>query len=207
MSDAEIRFEREGLTGLAAVGSLLIDTAKRFGIRYDETCEPAKGIHHCPVIVTQGGANLSPLTATETEHFAANGRRSNERLACQARIINAGEIVIMTDKKTEEPKKTQTPKDRFQEEFKALPLDQKIANLFKMEAVTISETFAYVVDQPMKVVEKVGDVITEFGIKLENEVKKAAASHKAQTGASKASAPKPKARPARKPNAPRSPKA
>ena len=112
----------------------------------------------------------------------------------------------MTDKK-EEPKKAETPKDRFQEEFKALPLDQKITNLFKMEAVTLSETLGYVADQPMKVVEKIGDVITEFGAKLENEVKKAAASNKKSTDGPKASTPKPKARPAKKGASPRSPKA
>ena len=42
-----------------------------------------------------------------------------------------------------------------------------------MEAVTFGETVAYVVNSPMKVVEKVGDVIAEFGMKLEREAKKA----------------------------------
>ena len=109
----------------------------------------------------------------------------------------------MTDKKTEKPK------DRFQQEFEALPLEEKFAKLFQMETATFSEAFTYAVNSPMKVVEKVGDVITEFGIKIENEVKKAAASHKAEskTGEPKASTAKPKARPTRKSTAPRAPKA
>lgn len=109
----------------------------------------------------------------------------------------------MTDKKTEKPK------DRFQEEFEALPLEEKFAKLFQMEAATFTEAFNYAVNSPMKVVEKVGDVITDLGIKIETEVKKAAASHKADTkpGGPKASAPKPKARPAKKSAAPRAPKA
>jgi len=63
------------------------------------------------------------------------------------------------------------------------------------------------VNSPMKVVEKVGDALTDLGIKIENEVKKAAASHKAETKTEqpKASAAKPKA--ARKSTAPRAPKA
>jgi len=109
----------------------------------------------------------------------------------------------MTDKKTEKPK------DRFQEEFEALPLEEKFAKLFQMEAATFTEAFNYAVNSPMKVVEKVGDVLTDLGIKIETEVKKAAASHKddAKTGEPKASAPKPKSRPARKPSAPRDAKA
>src|SRR5258706_6033256 len=124
MSDAEIRFEREGLSGLAAVGSRLTDTARRFGIRYDDLCRPADGMHHCAEIITTGSDHLSPLTPTETEHFAGHGRRSNERLACLAMVKNAGEIGIMIDKK-EEPKIAETPKDRLQEEINALPLDHK----------------------------------------------------------------------------------
>lgn len=74
---------------------------------------------------------------------------------------------------TEKNKSTETPKDRFQSEFEALPLDEKFAHLFKMEAATISEAFAFAMNQPMKVVEKVGDVISEFGTRIEAEVKKA----------------------------------
>jgi hypothetical protein len=74
---------------------------------------------------------------------------------------------------TETNKSTETPKDRFQAEFEALPLDEKFAHLLKMEAATISEAFAFAVNSPMKVVEKVGDVISEFGTRIEAEVKKA----------------------------------
>lgn len=173
MTDAEIRFEREGLGGLVAVGSYLADTVKRFGVRFEEECDHALGHHHCEVLVTSGIDNLSPMTQAETEHFAAKGRRSNERLAHEAQIIKAGEIVIMTNEKKEEPKKTDVPNDPLKAGFDALPLDKKIAALMRMEAVTLSETFAYVVNSPMKVVEKVGDVMAEFGMRLEQEAKKA----------------------------------
>ena len=182
MSEVEIRFEREGLDGIVAVGSYLIDTIRRFGVKLDNECDPPKGIHVCAVIVTQGAENLSPLTRTETEHFARHGRRSNERLACESKIVKPGEVTIMTEQKKEEPTNKKAAKDPIQAEFEALPLEKKIANLLKMEVVTLGETFAYVVNSPMKVVEKVGDVIAEFGMKLENEVKKAARPANAPTG-------------------------
>ena len=174
MTDAEIRFEREGIGGIVAVGSYLADTIRRFGVRFEQECDHAHGLHNCEVLVASGIDSLSPLTPAETEHFNANGRRSNARLACEAQIIKPGEIVIMTNEKKEESKKSaDSPKDSFKDEFDALPLEKKIAALMRMEAVTLSETFAYVVNSPMKVVEKVGDVMAEFGMRLEQEAKKA----------------------------------
>ncbi|MFM9905371.1 MAG: hypothetical protein ACKVQJ_12475 [Pyrinomonadaceae bacterium] len=96
---------------------------------------------------------------------------------------------------------TNTAKDPLQAEFEALPLEKKIEHLMKMEAVTISETFAYVVNSAMKTFEKVGESIGDFGVKVEKEARKAAES----TGAEKTSKPPkaateaPKPRPAKKP--------
>ena len=182
MSDVEIRFEREGVSGIVAVGSNLADTARRFGIRFDD-CQPVKNVHDCALIISTGSDNLSPLTQRETEHFATNGRRSNERLACEAKIIKPGEIVIMTDQKKEEPKKNESTKAGFQAEFDALPLDKKFASLMRMEVATLSEAFSYIANSSLKMVEQVGDAITDFGIKIEHEAKKATQS----------SAPKPPA--------------
>jgi len=70
----------------------------------------------------------------------------------------------MTDKKREEPKKA-PKKDKFQEEFEALPLEEKITNLFKMEVVTLGETLTYVANS-----------VAEFGSRVEKEVRKATSS-------------------------------
>src|SRR5437868_4528622 len=102
MSDAEVRFEREGVDGLVAVGTSLINAIKRFGIKIEGDCSPPNGVHSCALLVPKGSGNLSPLTQTETEHFARVGRRSNERLACEARIVKPGEITIMTDPKKDQ---------------------------------------------------------------------------------------------------------
>ena len=80
-------------------------------------------------------------------------------------IIKPGEIVIMTNAK-QAPKK-----DKFQEEFKELPLEEKIKTLLKMEAVTLQETFNYGLNESMKAADRLGSVLTEFGKKIETEFK------------------------------------
>jgi ferredoxin len=181
MSDVYVRFTREGLSGTVAVGSYLCDVMKRLGIRTDNNCDRTTEFHDCELTISAGTELLSELTAVEREHFAGQGRTNDHRLACEARIIKPGEIEIMTNEKEQTTTETAAEKDRLQEEFEALPLEKKIANLVKMEITTLGETVSYVVNSPMKVVEKVGDVIAEFGMKLEREAKKASRPKEAQT--------------------------
>ena len=172
MNEVEVKFEREGIEGIVAVGTYLIDAMKRLGVAKFEACDRTKGNHNCLVVVSSGIDLLSELTATETEHFASNGRRTNERLACETKVERPGEITIMTQEtKTATPK--EPAKDKFHAEFEALPLEEKISKLFKMEAVTLGETISYVIDSPMEVFRKVGDVMADFGRKIEEEAKKA----------------------------------
>ncbi len=174
MSEAYISFTREGLSGTVAVGSYLSDVMGRFGVRLDENCDRANELHNCEVTIAHGADLLSEPTEAETEHFGIDRRTNLRRLACEAQILKPGEIEIMTDEKQETAATEETkPKDKIQEEFDALPLEKKIASLLRMEAITLGETVSYVVNSPMKVVEKVGDVIAEFGLKLEKEAKKA----------------------------------
>lgn len=108
----------------------------------------------------------------------------------------------MTDQKTGDPN---TSKTRFQDEFNALPLDEKFANLLQMEVSTLNDALTYVANSSMKVFEKVGDAISDLGSKIETEAKKAtqAEQPKAQAKQPKSSAPKPKASAKRKPTPPR----
>ena len=199
MSDVNIKFEREDLEGLVAVGTFVSDAMRRFGVDLDLVCEPVAGTHNCAILITEGSGLLSEMTITELEHFAAHGRRTNERLACATKIERSGEVVIMTDqKKTETPK--EPVKDKFQEEFEALPLEKKFAKLFKMEAVTLGETISYVMDSPFKVFEKIGDVMADFGKKIEEEAKKA--KRPTESAKEKPAAKKPASKPqTRKPRA------
>ena len=204
MSNTYLSFKREGLCGTVPVGSYLSDVFRRFGIRFENGCDRSNGFHACEVTINEGAGLLSNLTKVEMEHFSKSGRRINRRLICEARIIKPGEIEIMTDETKKAPSKEEPQKDKFQQEFEALPLEKKIASLLRMEALTLGETFTYVVNSPMKVVEKVGDVIAEFGIRLETEARKA--SRPAATDPSpdspKASAAKPRPKTSRKPSPP-----
>lgn len=115
----------------------------------------------------------------------------------------------MTEQKSENTKTKETARDRFYAEFQALPLDKKFESLFKMEAATLTEAFDYVVTSPMKVVEKVGDVINDFGSRIQTEVRNAARKAEAYTPpqAAKDKKAKPKPRAARRPKASPPPKA
>lgn len=73
----------------------------------------------------------------------------------------------MTDKKNDDTK----AKNKFEEEFAALPLEEKIAALFRMESKTLGETLTYIANSSAKAVEKAGEFINEMSSKIEFEVK------------------------------------
>lgn len=62
----------------------------------------------------------------------------------------------------------------FQQEFNALPLEEKFSQLLQMEMATLNEAAKYVADSTMKVIEKVGDALSDLGTKVETEARKAA---------------------------------
>lgn len=203
MSEVILKFERENQDGLVAVGSYLLDSAKRFGITFEADCVQEQGVHYCSTIIANGSDKLSPLTAIEEEHFAANGRRTNERLACQTKIDSPGEVVIMTKetkKETTDQSTVDEQNEQYKKEFSELPLEKKIAQLMQLEAIALGETFSFILNSPYMIFDKVMDVMAEFGLKKEETAKKAA--RPAEHTAAK---PKPKARakPAARKPAPR----
>lgn len=191
MADAIVRFEREDREGAAPVGSYLYDVMKRFGIPVSDDCSLNDFQHTCTVSIRSGAANLSSPTPAESEHLKAAGRSDDERLACEARIISVGEVVIMTEETKAEPK-AEDAKSKIVDEFQALPLEQKLAELFRMEAVALGETLSFVVNSPYLVIEKIGDVLAEFGMKMDRESKRPRGDKKANgSGNESSSVPPP----------------
>jgi len=173
MAEVDIKFEREGLEGVVAEGSYLIDAMKRLGVRLDGICEPQNDLHFCAVTVTHGAGLLSAETSAEAEYFAKFGREDNERLACQAKLERGGEVTIMTKEKKEEPAAAADREAEYRKEFTELPLEKKIANLLQLEAIALGETVSFVINSPFKIFEKAMDVMAEFGFKMEKEAKEA----------------------------------
>jgi hypothetical protein len=67
---------------------------------------------------------------------------------------------------------TQGTKRRFEEEFKALPLDEKLTSLFRMEAAELEETFHAVADASVKAFHKASEVIDGLGQRMSAEFNK-----------------------------------
>lgn len=171
MTQVEIRFG-EGREGLMPLDTFLGDAARRLGISRLQ-CDMYG--HHCDFEIDDGIELLSPVTDEEREQIEKLGRTGRVRLGCFAQIIKPGELNVMTTKaneKTTEPDMSEKRSEAYRKEFAELPLEKKIANLVRLEAITISETLAYVINSPFTVFDKIGDVLAEFGFKKEEEEKK-----------------------------------
>lgn len=174
MEEVEIRFEPSERSGVVAVGSYLADVARRLGVEIVDEFAGEGEYEADTVRVTRGAEFLSEPTKIEIEHLSIEGRARGERLASQVRIEKAGEIVVAVPPKQETEVEQEEAKTRdFKKEFAELPLEKKVANLLEMEAVTLNETFSLVVNSPFKIFEKVMDVLAEFGLKLDQEAKRA----------------------------------
>lgn len=173
MKEAEIRFEREELTGIIPVGTYLADAARRVGVRFVEPCTPAQGVHHCEVEVTVGGKLLSDRTAAEEKYFAEHTAGPEARLACQSRIEKEGEISVKTkESETAEETKPET-EEEYRKRFAELPLDKKISELVQLEAIALSDTLHYLVNSPYTLGDKIMGVMAQFGLKKERTEREA----------------------------------
>jgi hypothetical protein len=183
MQEAEIKFEREDLKGLVAVGTYLAEAARRMGV--DLTTEEFGEAEFSVVKVSQGGELLSAPTKTEIENLSTERRAGGERFAEQAKIERAGEITIMTTKKQEEEKpEYEAKREAYRKEFEDLPLEKKVASLVELESIALSETLSFVINSPYKLVGKLMDVLAEFGLKMEANAKKQTRPAEHQTDAS-----------------------
>ncbi len=170
--EAELIFEREDIKGVAVVGTYLIDSARRLGIEIIDECGRLGLCDSCAVTIKSGAEFLTAPTKAEIELLSDERRKNGERLSCQAKIESIGEIVVVTNKKADDSE-LKDANEEYRKEFADLPLEKKIANLLQLEAMTLSETFTFILNSPYKIVGKVMDVMAEFGLKMEDETKNA----------------------------------
>lgn len=184
MNETELKFEREDRSGVAVQGSYLIDAARRIGIEVEAECGRLGLCDSCAMTIKQGGDSLSARTKAESEQLSEERLAGGERLSCQAKIEKPGEIVIMSkEKKKAEQSTPEEKSDSYRKEFEQMPLERKIADLVRLEAIALGETFSFILNSPSKIVDKVMDVMAEFGLKMDAEAKdaKTPEEHKTKT--------------------------
>lgn len=185
MSEIEIKFERENRDGIAVAQSYLIDAARRIGVEI--TCERLGLTDDCAVTIKSGGELLTEPTKAEKEVLGDERLKKGERLACQAKLEKAGEITVLTAEKKKEEKTEAEEAEEYRKKFAELPLEKKIADLVRLEAIALGETFNFILNSPSNIVSKVMDIMAEFGLKLDKEAKDAQTpdEHKAQENGNK----------------------
>lgn len=172
--EVEIKFEPSGQVGVVAAGSYLFDAAQRMGIRLDAECGRQGECDSCAVKITEGRELLSELTAAEIANISESQRHRGKRLSCQAKIEKQGELVVMVaEKKQTEEEKEEERIRRQRKEFEELPLEKKVANLLELEVITLGETISFVMNSPFQIFGKIMDVMAEFGLKMDDDAKKA----------------------------------
>jgi len=169
MVDVEIIFEPDKQAGLVAVGTYIVEAAERLGVKIVTECEKRGECDSCKVKILSGAELLSEPTKMEIQRLSIQQiQNEGERLACQAKIIKSGELTVMTfEQKKEEPKETSF--EKFRKEFYDMPLDKKVAYLVELEAITLGETLAFVLNSPFKVFDMIVDAMADIGIKLEKQ--------------------------------------
>ena len=144
-----ITFEPSGISGLVAEGTYLIDAARRMGAPLGVGCTSGKGeCPSCVVSVKAGAALLSIPSAIEEKQLGEEQLDQSLRLACQTKIENQGEVIVMVAARPQTRPATDTESDLIKK-FGTLPLSKKLATLMQFEAITMSEAFDSAIEKPL----------------------------------------------------------
>lgn len=145
-----ITFEPSGISGVVAQGTYLIDAARRMGAPLGTGCTAGKG--ECPaclISVKSGVEVLSPPSLAEETQLGNENLDQSLRLACQVKLENKGDVVVMVATRPESRPTASDSAAELQKKFGALPLRQKLATLVQLEAITASETLDAAIEKPL----------------------------------------------------------
>lgn len=160
-----ITFEPSGISGLVAEGTYLIDAARRMGATLGAGCTAGKGeCPSCVVSVKSGADLLSQPSMAEQKQLGSGQLDQALRLACQVKIENHGEVVVMVA--AARPKAVSAPEETEEElrrKFGELPLGKKIAALLQFEVITVSEAFNSAIEKPLAYGTKAFDAVVNRG--------------------------------------------
>jgi ferredoxin len=145
-----ITFEPSGISGVVAQGTYLIDAARRMGAPLGVGCTSGKG--ECPacVVSVKAGADLlSPPSLVEENQLGSEQLDQSFRLACQVKIENHGDVVVMAAARPQNRATDDETEAELRKKFGGLPLTKKMALLMQFETITMSEAFDSAIEKPL----------------------------------------------------------
>lgn len=154
-----ITFEPSGINGLVAEGTYLIDAARRMGAPLGAGCTSGKG--ECPacVVSIKAGADLLSAPSLAEENQLGREQLDNAlRLACQVKIENHGDVVVMSTARPQNPQET-NPEADLLKRFGSLSLGKKLATLMQFEVIAMSEAFDSAIEKPLALGSRTIDTI------------------------------------------------
>ena len=153
-----ITFEPSGISGVVAQGTYLIDAARRMGAPLGAGCTSGKGeCPACVVSVKSGADLLSAPSLIEENQLGAEQLDQSLRLACQVKIENHGDVIVMAATRPENRPSIEESEADLKKKFGALPLSKKLATLVQLEAITMSEAFDSAIEKPLALGSKAFD--------------------------------------------------
>jgi ferredoxin len=164
--NVEWKIGGEGRNGIVAEGTYLWDAAKRLGVRLPAECEGRGECDTCAVVVEEGATLLSGLTDAERVRLSPERLAEGERLACQAKVEHAGDLVLRPVPATVRAETADESTKNFRDEFRRMPLKQKLSTLVQLEAATAYQALERVIDIPFEVFGKGLDLLAGRGRKL-----------------------------------------
>ena len=94
MTDANVHFQPLGRKTSPEQGRTLLELARDSGVAIESICGSAGKCGKCKVVIRSGAANLTPLNRSEVEILGDKSVHAGTRLACQAKIVSEGDIVV-----------------------------------------------------------------------------------------------------------------
>jgi ferredoxin len=144
-----VTFEPSGISGVVAQGTYLIDAARRMGAPLGAGCTAGKGeCPACVVSVKSGADLLSSPSLVEEKQLGNEQLDQSLRLACQVKIENHGDVVVMAAARPHSPPADDTQSEILKK-FGGLPVTKKLATLMQLEAITMSEAFDSAIEKPL----------------------------------------------------------
>jgi ferredoxin len=158
-----VEFTPAGQHGVVAEGTYLWDAAKRLGVRLPAECEGRGECDTCAVVVREGATLLSSLTNAERERLSPERLAEGERLACQAKVVGAGTLVLYPVPQPAREATTEESRRELSKEFKDLPLQKQLTTLVELEIIAVSQTFRAISDASTSLLERGLDVVVGLG--------------------------------------------